>query len=104
VRGQPDAALANEGAHGGQLTGALVDLVVELRQVRVARVRRERGGHPVHADVVRVEVVEDRPQALERVAQMRARLPAPRVMRWQPARAEHLDGEAQPMRAHAEAP
>ena len=38
-----------------ELLGALAHLVVELRQVGMARVGRERRRHAVHADVVALE-------------------------------------------------
>ena len=81
-----------------ELGRALLDLVVEPRQLRVARVGSEGRGHPVHADVEAVEIVEDRVEAGERGAQVRPRLPAARVMGGQAALAEDLDGEAEPHR------
>jgi hypothetical protein len=100
MRREPDAALARQPAHRGELLRALLDLAVELRQLGMARVGRERGGHPVHPDVVRVAVVEDRPQPLERVAQVRPGLPAARVVRRQAAVTEHLHGEAEAVGCH----
>ena len=98
VGGEPDVRGAGRGAERRELVAALVHLAVELRQVGVGRVGRERRRHPVHADAVARAVVDDGVQRLERPAQVRAGLPAARVVARQAALAEHLDGEAQ---AHA---
>ena len=70
---EPDAELARAGADRRELAPRSAPAVAELRQVRVARVGRERGRHPVHADVLRVEVGEDR----RRAGRARPRGPAP---------------------------
>ena len=76
--------------------GEALRLVAEARELGVARVGREARGHPVEADVVVVEVAEDRLEVVERDAEARARTAASRVVRGQPARAEHLHREAEP--------
>ena len=88
--------VARQRADRRQLGRALLDLPVELRQVRMRRIGRQRRGKPVHADVVAREIVEHAAQRLERVAQVRAGLPAPRVVAGQPALTQDLDREAQP--------
>lgn len=99
VGGEPEVALAGQRADGGELLGALVDLGAERRELGVGGVGGERRRHPVHADALGIQVVEDRPQVPEGVAQVRAGPPAPCVVRGQATRAEDLDGEAQ---AHGE--
>jgi hypothetical protein len=99
VRRQPDRALAHDRADQGQLLGTLLHLTMKLRHVGVAGVGREPRRQPVHADIVALEVVQDVAQALQRATQMRVRAPAARVVRGQPAVAQHLDGEAEPVRA-----
>ena len=69
---------------------------MELGQLGMARIGRERGGHPVHADVVAVEVLEHAAQVLERPTQVRAGLPSARVVGGQAALAQDLDGKAEP--------
>ena len=98
VGGEPDVRGARRGPERRELVAALVHLAVELRQVGVGGVGRERGRHPVHADPVPRAVVDDGVERLERPAQVRAGLPPARVVARQAALAEHLDGEAQ---AHA---
>ena len=83
-----------------ELALALLDLVVELGEVGMSGVWGQVRGHPVHADVSPVEVVEYGVQALDRHAQVRAGLPAPRVVRGQPAVAEDLDCESEPHYDH----
>ena len=75
---------------------ALRDLAVELRQVRMARVGRERVAIRYMRMSCRLEVVEDRAEPLERDAQVRARLqrrvscdgspPSPRTLTAKPSR------------------
>lgn len=60
---------------------AFLDLTVEAIYLGMAAVGDEARGHSVHPHVLRPEVVEDRPQALQRDAQVRPRLPAPGVVR-----------------------
>jgi hypothetical protein len=75
---------------------AVGDLAVELRHVRVAGVRCQGRCEPVHANVVTVEVPEDRLEVLERPRQVGLRLPSPRIVGREAAVSEHLDGEAEP--------
>ena len=51
VESRTSAARAR-GAERGQLVAALLHLAVELRQVGMGGVGRQRRGHPVHADAV----------------------------------------------------
>ena len=95
VAREPDAELAHASADLGKSLRAPGGLVPELRQVGMAGIGRQVRRHPVEADVVRVEVGEDRVEAVERDAEVRARLPATRVVRRAAAAAEHLDGETQ---------
>src|SRR5215212_2634815 len=81
-------------ADGGELLVALRDLPAELRQVGMRRVRRERRRHPVHPDAPALEEVEDPVDGLDGPAQMRARLPAARIVGGQ-LLAEDLDGKAE---------
>ena len=85
VAREADVEFAREGADARELVRALLDLPVELRQVGVRRVRRQVRRHPVHPDLVATQVLQDRRQVLERVAQVRAGLPAPRIVARQPA-------------------
>jgi hypothetical protein len=95
MRRQAQAELARLRADLGEPAGEPLRLVAELRQVGVARVGRRGRRHPVEADVVVVEVGEDRLEVVERDAQAGLGLVAARVVGGESARAEHLDGEAE---------
>jgi hypothetical protein len=98
---QAHVELVRVGAHLRELLGAIVDLSVELRQLRMGAVGDERGRQAIHADLHAREILEDLAQPLERDAQVRLRLPTTGVVRGQPRFAHHLHGEPQlPARHH----
>jgi len=74
---------------------ARLDLPPELGEVGMGRVGRQAGGHPVHPDLLVLEVGEDPAQGFQGDAEVGVRLPAPRVVRGQSAGAQDLDGEAE---------
>ena len=96
VGAEADAELVRTGADRGEPLRAAGRLVAEPRQVRVARVGGERRRHPVHADVLRVEVVQDRLEHVQGDAQIRLGLVAARVVRRESTAAQHLDREPEP--------
>lgn len=95
MKREPHPQLSGEAAHAGELRLALGDLPVEPDQLGMAGVGGERARHPVHPDLVSLQVAQDRLEALERKTQVRPRLPAAGVVRGQPAVPQHLDREAE---------
>jgi hypothetical protein len=92
---QADVRRARERADLRELGAARLDLPAELGQVGMGRVGRQAGGHPVHPDLLVLEVGEDPAEGFQGDAEMGVRLPAPRVVGGQPAGAQDLDGEAE---------
>src|ERR671932_2646375 len=94
MKGEAEVHPARSRSEFPQFQSALPDLTVKLGHRRVGHVWRQVGGHAVHRNVVLMQVVEDRMQVGERLAQKRSALPAPRIIPFKITLPQHLDGKS----------
>jgi hypothetical protein len=99
MKGEPQLERTRTFAERAQLARAFRDLAVELRHVGMGDIRRKIGRHPVHADLVRFEIIENFRQIAQRNTQMRLLLAPPAVVALQSRRAQHFHGKTELQRS-----
>ena len=95
VEGEAQIEGAGDRADLSQLGGALLNLAMELRHVRVRRIRSQLGRDAVHRDLGFRQVREDIPEVGQAHAEMGAVLPAPAVVASQFGPGQWLDDESE---------
>ena len=99
VERQADVIVAHLLPERAQLRIALRHHVVELRHVRMRRIRRDVGRQPVHVEILALQILEHVVEEFERAFEVRVLLPAARVAGFQPGLAHHLYRKSQAKRA-----
>jgi hypothetical protein len=96
---EPEAEFARPDSKGLELDGRVVQLAseVEAAEFWMGAVRDRLARQPIDADVDAVEIVEDRPEQLDRPPKMWPRLPPPRIGDAHAVHAQDLDGKAEPV-------
>ena len=95
VEGQADVVGARLGAERAQFRITVGHHGVELRHVGMRGIGRDVRRQPVHVEPLGAQIIEHAVEQFQRAFEVRALLPAPRILRLEIGAAHHLDGKAE---------